>query len=221
MSTSVRHTLLPFDDKAHFWHGYALCPLGRCWLLGTDCGAVCALEWVGPAAQGADRNSGCAPGAPDRPPSAAIPLPQARYALTLRHLRHDPAAAARTAQRLWHTFPAPPADAWRLMPYGTPFAVRVWRALLDTAPASGMRTTYRTLAVAIGQPAASRAVGSALGSNPLLWVIPCHRVQRADGGTGGFRWGMDLKRQLLAAEAAIAQSHRGSDSNSTSKQAAC
>lgn len=81
---------------------------------------------------------------------------------------------------------------------GTPFQRRVWRTLA-TIPA-GETTSYIALAVRIGQPQAVRAVGTAVGRNPLAVLIPCHRVLRRDGGLGGFRWGLAMKRTLLAAE---------------------
>ena len=56
------------------------------------------------------------------------------------------------------------------------------------------------LAAAIGSPGAARAVGQAVGANPVAWVIPCHRVLRAGGGLGGYRWGIDRKRAMLAWE---------------------
>lgn len=83
---------------------------------------------------------------------------------------------------------------------GTGFQMRVWRALLDVP--FGQIISYGTLAHAIGQPGAARAVGTAVGQNPVAWIVPCHRVTRSDGATGGFHWGTRAKRALLSAEAA-------------------
>lgn len=83
---------------------------------------------------------------------------------------------------------------------GTDFQLRVWRALLNIP--SGRLTSYGQLAEAIGAPSAARAVGSAVGSNELAWLIPCHRVIRQTGATGDYRWGPVRKRAMLAWEAA-------------------
>lgn len=89
-----------------------------------------------------------------------------------------------------------------LAPQGTNFQVRVWEALLDLG-ARGP-TSYSEIAAAIGQPRASRAVGQAVGANPVAWLIPCHRVLRQDGQLGGYRWGVERKRAMLAWEHARA-----------------
>jgi AraC family transcriptional regulator of adaptative response/methylated-DNA-[protein]-cysteine methyltransferase len=83
---------------------------------------------------------------------------------------------------------------------GTQFQLRVWDALLRIP--EGALATYRDLAGALGQPGASRAIGSAVGANPVALLIPCHRVIRASGELGGYRWGEARKRVLLAAELA-------------------
>ena len=81
---------------------------------------------------------------------------------------------------------------------GTPFQVRVWRALLQVQP--GALTSYGRLASLIGKPAASRAVGAAVGQNPLAYLIPCHRVIRETGITGDYHWGAVRKRAMIAWE---------------------
>ena len=81
---------------------------------------------------------------------------------------------------------------------GTAFQARVWDAL-RRIPVGEFRT-YAEVAMAIGSPRAVRAVGSACGANPLALIIPCHRVIRSDGSLGGYRWGLEVKRSLLAAE---------------------
>lgn len=82
---------------------------------------------------------------------------------------------------------------------GTPFARAVWNHL-QTIP-YGETRTYAEVARSIGRPGAARAVGSACAANPVAVVIPCHRVVRGDGAGGGYRWGVDRKRALLAREA--------------------
>src|SRR5215472_9486387 len=80
----------------------------------------------------------------------------------------------------------------------TDFQRRVWAEL--RAIPYGTTRTYRQVAEALGEPMAFRAVGHACATNPVAVVIPCHRVVRADGGLGGYRWGLQRKRALLARE---------------------
>ena len=86
---------------------------------------------------------------------------------------------------------------------GAPFQIKVWEALL-TIP-SGHVTTYSEIAGAIGAPRAARAVGTAVGRNPVSWLIPCHRALRKSGGLGGYHWGLPVKRAMLAYESARAE----------------
>jgi AraC family transcriptional regulator of adaptative response/methylated-DNA-[protein]-cysteine methyltransferase len=81
---------------------------------------------------------------------------------------------------------------------GTPFQLRVWRALLRIP--SGSLTTYGRLASAIGQAGASRSVGTALGANPIGFIIPCHRVIRETGILGDYRWDPVRKRAMIGWE---------------------
>lgn len=83
---------------------------------------------------------------------------------------------------------------------GAPFQIKVWEALLHIP--SGHVTTYSEIAEAIGHPRAVRAVGTAVGRNPISWLIPCHRALRKSGGLGGYHWGLPVKRAMLAWEAA-------------------
>lgn len=86
---------------------------------------------------------------------------------------------------------------------GAPFQIKVWEALL--AIPSGQVTTYSEIAAAIGHPTAVRAVGTAVGRNPISLLIPCHRALRKSGGLGGYHWGLPVKRAILAHEAARAE----------------
>ena len=86
---------------------------------------------------------------------------------------------------------------------GAPFQIKVWEALL--AIPSGHVTTYSEIAESIGNPRAVRAVGTAVGRNPVSWLIPCHRALRKSGGLGGYHWGLPVKRALLAYESARAE----------------
>jgi methylated-DNA-[protein]-cysteine S-methyltransferase len=83
---------------------------------------------------------------------------------------------------------------------GSDFQRQVWRALLEI-PWGEVRT-YGELAEALGRPGAARAVGAANGQNPVAILVPCHRVVAAGGRLGGYSGGLDVKRQLLAHEAA-------------------
>jgi AraC family transcriptional regulator of adaptative response/methylated-DNA-[protein]-cysteine methyltransferase len=89
---------------------------------------------------------------------------------------------------------------------GTPFQLRVWRALLDVP--SGSLTTYGRLSAAINQPAAARAVGSAVGANPISFVIPCHRVIRETGALGNYGGGRIRKRAIIGWELSVRDSIR-------------
>jgi AraC family transcriptional regulator of adaptative response/methylated-DNA-[protein]-cysteine methyltransferase len=125
----------------------------------------------------------------------------------LARLRHDWGGAELVADQAGtrgaaaKAFPAPgcaPTPGLALHVKGTNFQLKVWRALLEIP--TGSVTTYGDLARAIGDANASRAVGTAVGSNPVSYLIPCHRVIRASGELGGYAWGPDRKRTMLALE---------------------
>ncbi|MFT5147907.1 MAG: AraC family transcriptional regulator of adaptative response, partial [Flavobacteriales bacterium] len=79
------------------------------------------------------------------------------------------------------------------------FQLKVWQALLKIP--NGNLNTYGRIAKEIGKPTASRAVGTAIGSNPIAFLIPCHRVIQSSGNTGGYMWGEERKKIILAWEA--------------------
>ena len=91
------------------------------------------------------------------------------------------------------------SSAIKLHLKGTPFQIKVWQALLHIP--EGDVSTYGGIAQHIHQPSASRAVGTAIGSNPVGYIIPCHRVIKNIGETGGYRWGGTRKKAMLAWEA--------------------
>ncbi|SLN17934.1 Bifunctional transcriptional activator/DNA repair enzyme Ada [Roseivivax jejudonensis] len=93
-----------------------------------------------------------------------------------------------------------PAAPTPLFLIGAPFQIKVWEALMRIP--SGQVTTYSEIAAAIGHPKAVRAVGTAVGRNPVSFLIPCHRALRKSGGLGGYHWGLPVKRAILAWEAA-------------------
>ena len=86
----------------------------------------------------------------------------------------------------------------RLVLIGTDFEVRVWEALLRIPMGRAVR--YADIARHLGMPTASRAVGTAVGRNPISFVVPCHRVLRGDGNLGGYHWGLTRKRALIGWE---------------------
>ena len=85
-----------------------------------------------------------------------------------------------------------------LDPIGTDFQKSVWQALLKIP--YGKTSSYKDVAKTIGRPRASQAVGTAIGKNPILIIIPCHRVIKADGSLGGFAYGRQIKRKILKIE---------------------
>jgi len=81
---------------------------------------------------------------------------------------------------------------------GTELQLKVFRALLNIQ--KGTTTTYSHIAKEAGNPNAVRAVASAIGKNPIAWLIPCHRVLRKSGDLGGYHWGLTLKKKMLFEE---------------------
>ena len=134
-----------------------------------------------------------------------------------RTRRHDAALAEGTLRGGAGEDRAPcPADLqrlqWsrdqpvRLVMIGTDFDVRVWETLLKIP--MGRAVSYTDIARHIGAPSASRAVGSAVGRNPISFVVPCHRVLRGDGSLGGYHWGLTRKRALIGWETGrVASAH--------------
>ena len=94
---------------------------------------------------------------------------------------------------------AVPDQPLRVVLIGTDFEVRVWEALLKIP--MGTATTYSSLADSIGRPTAARAVGAAVGRNPISFVVPCHRVVGKSGALTGYHWGLTRKRAILGWEA--------------------
>lgn len=108
------------------------------------------------------------------------------------------------ATRRWAGICGPRSrKVWRVAVTGTPFQMAVWRALVKIP--FGATTTYGELAARVGRPGAARAVGQAVGANPIAVLIPCHRVLAANGRLGGYYWGSACKRRLLRYEATMAR----------------
>ena len=121
--------------------------------------------------------------------------PKARYV-------EDFAATAPTARRIFDTKLWRPEQPLRVVLIGTDFEVRVWEKLL-TIP-MGQLTTYSDLAKKAGSPKGARAVGAAVGKNPICFVVPCHRVIGKSGDITGYHWGLTRKRAMLGWEAGVA-----------------
>ena len=111
---------------------------------------------------------------------------------------HAPRETAPVAAEIFSTAPRAAPAPLQVFLKGTGFQLQVWRALLRIAP--GAVATYGDVAAALGRPRAGRAVGGAVGDNPVGFVIPCHRVLRQTG-VGDYRWGPERKRAMLAWEA--------------------
>jgi len=97
-------------------------------------------------------------------------------------------------KKLWQ-----PEQPLRVVLIGTDFEVRVWETLMRIP--MGRATTYSDIAGSIGNPKASRAVGAAVGKNPISFVVPCHRVLGKSGELTGYHWGITRKRAMLGWEA--------------------
>lgn len=135
-------------------------------------------------------------------PIASRRCAEERILAEFRTAREAPKAFGRLARQVEDYFAGRPVrwDTGLISPRGTAFQREVWRVAMTIR--YGERKTYRWLAARIGRPRASRAVGGALGGNPIPLVIPCHRVVRADGGLGGFsaEQGVAMKSRLLDLE---------------------
>lgn len=165
------------DGVTIYWDWFDS-PFGQALVMGTEKG-LCGLAFA--AETGAD------PAMQDM----VSRWPKARYIQDPAPLK--PLVQAAFAQK----------GETRLHMIGAPFQIKVWEALLQIP--SGQVTTYSEIAGAIGRPRAVRAVGTAVGRNPVSWLIPCHRALRKSGGLGGYHWGLPVKRALLAYESARAE----------------
>jgi AraC family transcriptional regulator of adaptative response/methylated-DNA-[protein]-cysteine methyltransferase len=111
----------------------------------------------------------------------------------------DAARTAPLAQRIFDRKLWRPTRPLRVVLIGTDFEVRVWETLLRIP--LGRATTYSDIAGSLGRPAAARAVGAAVGKNPVSFVVPCHRVIGKSGELTGYHWGLTRKRAMLGWEA--------------------
>jgi AraC family transcriptional regulator of adaptative response/methylated-DNA-[protein]-cysteine methyltransferase len=164
-------------------YGFAQSPFGEC-LVAETCRGVCHLSFVEEGGRKAARTE-----LEEEWPQARFQRSDGVAEMSAKRIfvRAEEATQREEGVRAWVT--------------GTPFQVRVWQALLRVP--RGRLTTYGQIASAIGAEGASRAVGSAVGANPLAYLIPCHRVIRKTGALGGYRWGPDRKRAIVAWETAL------------------
>jgi AraC family transcriptional regulator of adaptative response/methylated-DNA-[protein]-cysteine methyltransferase len=122
--------------------------------------------------------------------SASAELAALRAAWPHAAIDHDDARAAALVAMIWGHKTA----NFPLAVSGTNFQVQVWRALLALEP--GETVTYSALARKLGKPGGARAIGNAVAANPIAWIIPCHRVLKAGGELGGYRWGAARKQMI-------------------------
>ncbi len=115
----------------------------------------------------------------------------------------DSAATAPFATRIFDPGRWQPDTPLRVVLIGTDFEVRVWETLL--AIPLGRATTYSDIAARLGKPSAARAVGTAVGKNPVSFVVPCHRVLGKTGALCGYHWGLTRKKAILGWEAGLAE----------------
>ena len=160
-------------------YGFHPTPLGDAFIASTERG-VCALEFA------------------DRLEEREEALERLRKNWPSARIERDQAATGRLAERVFGKGGSP--ERLSVLVRGTNFQVQVWRALLTVA--AGSAVTYAEVARKIGNPRAVRAVGSAVGANPVAWLIPCHRVILSSGALGNYRGGPTRKAAALIYESA-------------------
>jgi len=156
-------------------YGSAATPFGEAFVASTPRG-ICRLEFL--------------------PPDLALQNLRADWPQA--SLRDDPASAQTLLNAAFHSISG--QAPLHLLLRGTNFQIQVWQALLRIPP--GALRSYGQIARAIGKPQAARAVGSAIGANPIACLIPCHRVIRENGDFSSYRWGIERKQALIACEGA-------------------
>jgi AraC family transcriptional regulator of adaptative response/methylated-DNA-[protein]-cysteine methyltransferase len=157
-------------------YGVQPSPFGDAFLATTSRG-LCALSFI-------------------TPDDTERPLRELRKRWPHAVLQENTTAAARAARTAF----GDGGDQISLYLKGTNFQIRVWEALLRVP--SGHAVTYEEIARDIGRPTAMRAVGAAIGQNPIAYLIPCHRVLRKSGAFGEYHWGASRKKAILAWESA-------------------
>ena len=161
-------------------YGFHQSPFGECFIAITERG-ICAMTFV-------DENS--------RDQQLIQLAKKWHFAV----ISQDQDATANYLSRIFNPHLSK-LDKLPLLVQGTNFQLKVWEALLSIP--QGAVTTYQQIAESIGNPKAVRAVGTAVGDNPVAYLIPCHRVIRKEGNLGEYRWGVTRKKALVGWEAAI------------------
>jgi AraC family transcriptional regulator of adaptative response/methylated-DNA-[protein]-cysteine methyltransferase len=158
-------------------HGFSATPFGTA-LIATTTRGLCHLAFVEPGEEEASVSE------------LQVSRPEARFE------REDSHARA-IAKRIWSPTAGTTAPL-KVAVAGTNFQLKVWQALIELGGRG--RTTYTEVAEAVGHSDGMRAVGNAVGANPVAWLIPCHQVLRKSGALGGYHWGLDRKRAMLTWE---------------------
>lgn len=155
-------------------YGFHYTPFGECFIAHTDKG-ICGLSFI-------DENK-------------EVVLEDFYHQWQYAEIIHDEQSTTFLIDQL---FGPVKEKKLKLLLKGSKFQVKVWEALLKIP--FGSVSTYRNIASAIGQPAAVRAVGSAVGANPVAFIIPCHRVIRSEGLIGQYHWGATRKKAMIGWE---------------------
>ena len=167
-------------------YGFHDCPFGRALLMMTDQG-VCGLAFADPGQE----------------EPALLDMkgrwPEASYV-------EDPETTGPHVARIFSPSRWKAEQPLRIVFIGTEFETRVWETLLKVP--LGRATTYSDIAAHIGNSRASRAVGAAVGRNPISFVVPCHRVLGKSGGLCGYHWGLTRKQAILGWEAGLLSARR-------------
>ena len=158
-------------------HSFAQSPFGDLIIASTEKG-ICHMAFTDDPAEGFIKLKTCFPGARHVESTEPIHL-KALHVFQKKAIKPEPL---------------------NLHLRGTPFQLKVWDTLLKIP--SGQLSTYGRIAEDIQQPSASRAVGTAIGSNPVAYLIPCHRVIQSGGISGGYMWGAGRKIAMIGWEAA-------------------
>lgn len=162
-------------------HGFHDCPFGRVLLMTTEQG-ICGLAFADSGEEAAALRD------------MRSRWPEAVYV-------EDAVATSPHVMRIFNPTAWRAEQPLRIVFIGTEFETRVWQTLLKVP--LGRATTYSDIAGHIGKPSASRAVGAAVGRNPISFVVPCHRVLGKSGGLCGYHWGLTRKQAILGWEAGL------------------
>ena len=175
-----------FGSGLKIYHGIHPSPFGLMLLAVTDKG-ICELAFGSEEILGEEVNS------------LGMRWPAAQ-------IFHDPQRTAPVADRIFYPRTRLQDERqaeFNLLVKGTNFQVNVWRALLRIP--EGSLISYKQLAQLTGNPTAIRATASAVGANPVSYLIPCHRILRSSGELGGYHWGIERKRAIIAWDSALAE----------------